>query len=410
MLYLIRLLRFTACVVLSALSLPALAANSAPAFTPLEALGEKLFFDASLSEPRGMSCATCHDPAKAFQGNNHSSIAALAKGSREDQFGTRNVPTLLYALFSPPFHFVKEKNEKGEIAYNPVGGQFLDGRAATLAKQIEGPLLSPREMNNASKEQVVQKVREGVNANEFKKLFGAGIFADDTKAFAAIGTALQAYEKSAVFRPFSSKFDAVLAGKETFTPLEAEGFKLFKDTEKGNCLACHVGDEKSKRPHDWLFTDFSYDAFGAPRNAAIPDNNNPEYVDLGLCDRDDFKTHPPKGVDLKTLCGAFKVPTLRNIAVTGPYMHNGVFKTLRDVVAFYATRDTDPARWYPKNREGGVQKFDDVPEAYRANINTEEAPYDRKAGEMPRLNDAEIDALVAFLSTLTDKPFQKTGD
>lgn len=403
-------LRFTACLALALgcalASLPLHATENAPTFTPLEALGEKLFFDTNLSEPRGMSCATCHDPAKAFQGNNASSIAALAKGSREGQFGTRNVPTLLYALFSPPFHFAAEKNEKGEVEHNPVGGQFLDGRAATLATQAEGPLLNAREMNNASKEQVVQKVREGATADDFKKLFGKAVFNNTDTAFAAIGKALQAYEKSAVFRPFSSKFDAVLAGKDTFTPLEAEGFKLFKDPEKGNCLACHVGNEKSKKPHDWLFTDFSYDAFGAPRNGAIPDNKNPDYVDLGLCDREDFKTHPPKGVELKNLCGAFRVPTLRNIAVTGPYMHNGVFKTLRDVVAFYATRDTDPARWYPKNREEGVQKFDDVPEAYRANINTQEAPYDRKPGETPRLNDAEIDALVAFLNTLTDKPFR----
>ncbi len=119
-----------------------------------------------------------------------------------------------------------------------------------------------------------------------------------------------------------------------------------------------------------------------------------------MCKRPGIAAISPAGFDVDSLCGAFKVPTLRNVAVTGPYLHNGVFTKLRDVVAFYATRDTNPARWYPKAK----QKFNDLPSKYRDNVNIEEVPYDRKIGEKPRLNEAEIDAIVAFLETLTDRP------
>jgi len=128
-----------------------------------------------------------------------------------------------------------------------------------------------------------------------------------------------------------------------------------------------------------------------PRNRAILANRDSAFFDLGLCG--------PARIDLTdpSICGAFKVPTLRNVAITGPYFHNGRFQTLREVVDFYVTRDTNPERWYP-----GGNKFDDLPPQYRGNVNTEEVPYDRHPGESPRLNPEEIDALVAFLGTLTD--------
>ncbi len=90
-----------------------------------------------------------------------------------------------------------------------------------------------------------------------------------------------------------------------------------------------------------LFTDFSYDNLGVPRNAAIPANDDPTYFDLGLCGpfRDDLAT-------ARDLCGAFKVPTLRNIALTAPYFHNGRFATLAQALAFYVRRDTNPEEWY----------------------------------------------------------------
>lgn len=371
--------------------------------SPQELLGKKLFEDTNLSEPKGVACASCHMPEKGFQGNNGSRIAALALGSRPEHFGTRNVPTASYAMFSPAFHFEAEKNDEGETEYTPVGGQFLDGRANTLADQAGGPLLNEKEMNNSSKAAVIEKIKAASYAGLVKKVYGEHVFDDSEKAFAQISTAIAAFENTKAFAPFSSKFDRVLEGKAQFTKLEAKGFALFKDPKKGNCISCHVGDEKSKNPRDWLFTDFTYDNLGVPRNKDIPENADSNYYDLGLCKQPDIEKTAPKGFDIDSLCGAFKVPTLRNLSLTGPYGHNGYFKTLRDVVKFYATRDTKPELWYPKNADGSIHKFDDVPAKYADNVNTEEVPYDLKPGDKPYLNDADIDALVAFLQTLTDK-------
>lgn len=370
--------------------------------TDQQLLGKRLFEDTNLSEPRGMSCASCHQPDKAFQGNNGSRIAALAKGSREEHFGTRNVPSIAYASFTPSFHFSKEKDEEGKEEWVASGGQFLDGRASDLASQAEGPLLNEKEMNNASKAMVVGKVKAGAYAGLMKKLYGDHAFDSTDQAFANIAAAIASFEMTPAFAPFASKFDRVLEGRDRFTDLEAKGFALFKDTQKGNCLACHVGDVDSKNPRDWLFTDYTYDNLGIPRNRNIPENADANYYDLGLCNQKGIESKAPDGVDVAALCGAFKVPTLRNIALTAPYGHNGYFDNLRDVVKFYATRDTNPKLWYAKNADGMTKKYDDLPKKYRSNVNVSEVPYDRKAGERPRLNDEEIDALVAFLKTLSD--------
>ena len=140
-----------------------------------------------------------------------------------------------------------------------------------------------------------------------------------------------------------------------------------------------------------------------PRNPAIPANADPTVFDLGLCKRPGIETVLRKEIKLDSLCGQFKVPTLRNVAITGPYYNNGAFASLRDAVAFYATRDVDPKRWYPKLKTGEVDKFNDLPGAYKDAVNSEEVPYDRRQGQKPRLGDRDIDALVAFLKTLTDK-------
>ena len=368
-----------------------------------ELLGKRIFEDTSMSEPRGQACASCHEPKKAFQGNNHSPIASLAQGSNPGSFGTRNVPTLMYAALTPAFSFVAEKNEEGKIENTPTGGLFLDGRADTLPEQAAGPLLNKVEMNNPSKEAVVAKLKQANYAPLFEKVYGAKVLDDTDGAFDKAMAAIAAFESTSRFMPFTSKFDAYLQGKEQLTAEEAKGFELFKDKEKGNCLACHAGKEDSHDPHEWAFTDYTYDGFGAPRNMDVPANIDPKYYDMGLCQRDGIKKLLPKGMKATELCGAFKVPTLRDIALTGPYMHNGVFNSLRDVVKFYATRDTNPELWYPKDAHGKPQKFNDLPRAYHENVNVKEVPYNRKPGEKPALDDAEIDAIVAFLNTLTDR-------
>jgi cytochrome c peroxidase len=171
---------------------------------------------------------------------------------------------------------------------------------------------------------------------------------------------------------------------------------LFEDPKKGNCAECHI----SQRGNDGSapqFSDFGLIALGLPRNPAIPRNADPRWFDLGLCG--------PLRVDLhdrKEYCGRFRTPTLRNVATRHTFFHNGVFHTLREAVAFYATRDTNPERWFPRDQNGVVQKFNDLPKEYWKNIDVEDAPLDRHLGDVPALNDAEIDDIVVFLGTLTD--------
>jgi cytochrome c peroxidase len=353
-----------------------------------ELIGKRLFFDTSLSEPRGMSCASCHNPDTAFAGNNGSTVG-VAMGSRAGVLGIRNTPTVMYAGFAP--HFAVVTTDDGPT---PTGGQFLDGRVDTLAAQAKGPLTSPTEMNNPSAEAVVAKVAMSGYASLLRQQYGDSLFSRPAAAFDAIAEALQAFEQTARFHPFSSRYDGYIAGKTQFSDAELRGMKLFFDPEKGNCVACHAAKPESRDPKDSLFTDFTFDNLGVPRNSAIPANADANFYDLGLCGP---KRTPPS--DDPSLCGAFKVPTLRNVALKQAFMHNGYFKQLRDVIAFYATRDTDPARWYP-----GGDKFNDLPPAYRSNVNTTEVPYNRKPGEQPALKEREIDDLYAFLQTLTDQP------
>ena len=367
----------------------------------VQLLGKRIFEDASLSEPRGMACMSCHDPRHAFQGNNGSRIAAVALGSRPDHFGTRKVPTLMYKAYSPPFGFYKDEDE-GENKLEAKGGQFWDGRAADLADQVSGPLTNPDEMNNPSLEAAAAKIKDGDYAALARSVLGADLFDDPKAAMGKLATAVAAYEQSERFAPFASKFDDWLRGKVQLSALEQRGYRVFIDPKRGNCLACHAGKTDSKDPTDWLFTDFTYDAFGLPRNPALPANADPQHFDLGLCQQPGLAAKLPKEIELKSLCGAVKVPTLRNVAVSGPYFHNGSFASLRDAVAIYATRDTDPAHWYP-HVKGGVDKYDDLTEEAKANVNVKEVPYDRKPGQKPRLDNGDIDALVAFLRTLTDK-------
>ena len=369
--------------------------------TDVQLLGKRIFEDANLSEPRGMSCMSCHAPEHAFQGNNGSSIAAVAVGSRPDQFGVRKAPTIMYKTFNPAFAFYKDMDQGKEVV-ELKGGQFWDGRAIDLVDQVAGPLLNPVEMNNPSPEAVVEKVKSGGYADLVRAVYGEDAFADPKAAMDNLSKAVFAYEATERFAPFSSKFDDALRGKAKLTPLEARGLALFTEPKAGNCTACHAGKPESKDPTDWIFTDFTYVAPGAPRNPAIPANADATHFDLGLCQRPGLAALLPKETTRESLCGKFKVPTLRNVAVAGPYFHNGVFKTLREAVAFYATRDTDPGHWYPKLAGGEVDKFDDMPSLDKANIDRE-VPYDRKPGQRPRLSDADIDALVAFLNTLTDK-------
>jgi cytochrome c peroxidase len=354
----------------------------------LARLGDKIFHDTSLSSSGRMACATCHDAAHAFAGADHRAVPlggpALATP------GLRNAPTLKYLAWNPAFSFDAEGA--------PVGGMDRDGRATGFADQARGPLLAPFEMGNASSDEVVAKMKRADYADEFRRLFGAKAFDDTAQALESALLAVQQYQRedTATFAPFSSKYDAWLAGEAELSEQEARGLHLFEDPQKGNCAACHP----SRRAADGtppLFTDFTYDNVGVPRNPEIPANTDPKYYDLGVCGslRTDLS-------DRRDLCGLFKVPTLRNVALTAPYFHNGRFNTLREAVEFYVRRDTNPEEWYPTGADGAVRKYDDLPPEYARNVNTDEVPYDRHPGDLPALSPSEIDDVVAFLQTLTD--------
>ena len=356
--------------------------------TAAAALGEKVFFDSSLSASGKMSCGTCHMPASAHS-TGDPDLVVPSGGVALDTPGFRNSPSLRYLQRNPTFFFDGEGT--------PTGGFNRDGRASSLADQARRPFVAPWEMANATTDDVIAKLRTRPYADEFRRVFGSAIFDDPNAAFDRLVFAVAQFQKEDPgFASFDSKYDLFLAGRAKLTERELQGLALFNDPGKGNCAACHPSGRGSDGSPP-LFTDFTYDNLGVPRNAAIPANDDPSYYDMGLCGP--FRTDLSNRLDL---CGAFKVPTLRNVAVTAPYFHNGRFKTLRDVVAFYVRRDTNPEEWYPRDAEGNVRKFDDLPVEYHANVNVTEVPYNRKPGDAPALTPAEIDLVVEFLNTLTD--------
>ncbi len=384
------------------------AAIDEASLTPRERLGLRLFFDASLSEPAGQACASCHDPRRAFTGNN-STMIGVALGSRSDQFGTRDAPTVMYLATAPRFGSIE--NDGKPV---PAGGLFWDGRADTLEEQARQPFFNPVEMNNADTPALISKVAKSTYANGFRKEWGESIFDDPEAALDAVAASIAAFERTSVFQPFTSKFDFVMRGEAKFTAQEQRGLSLFTIRQKGNCAQCHSVDVASRDPQKSLFTDFSYRALGLPRSMRIPKNADPAFIDLGLCERvpvslakDHKHGKPPAGVtplpgitplpNDPAACGLFKTPTLRNITLTAPYMHNGFFDNLRDAVEFYATRDTDPARWFPEGK-----KFNDLPAQYHANVDVDTPPYQRRPNQRPQLTNEEIDDIEAFLYTLTD--------
>ena len=376
-----------------ALALGALPAGAAtPALSPQAAAGRQVFFDARLSNPPGTACVSCHDPQLGWGGNNRSR-SGVAAGSTPDALGGRNSPTIGYAAFVPAFHV---KREKGEV--KAIGGLFWDGRADSLEAQARGPLFAPLEMNLANESELAQRLRDAPYAAELRAAFGLAESADDAQWARTGYAALAAYQRSPEVSPFSSKYDAVLRGQAKWSPQEARGRRWFLDPAKGNCAACHEVAQRSKNPAEHLFTDFTYDTLGLPRNPAIPANADAAFFDLGLCGpaRQRPETLPA------SVCGAFRVPTLRNVAKRPFLFHNGSFTDLADSVRFYVQRDTNPGRWFPRDASGRVQRFNDLPMAQRKHVNRDEAPYDRKPGQRPRLSEREISDLVAFLKTLDD--------
>ena len=372
-------------------SSPATASATAmPAPTPtpptLAQVGDKLFEDPSLSASGKLACASCHAEAS---GHADAAGGFLPLGGADGTHqGLRSSPSLRYLDQAGAFAIDTQGRARG--------GLFWDGCANSRAEQARGPLFNPDEMANADVAALAARLRALPYAADLRASAGLPAAATDDQLVDAATTALARYQaEDAKFHPFTSKFDAVQDGSATFTAQEQRGLNLFNDPQHGNCASCHDSRPSPIQAGNTraLFTNFSYHALGAPRNQSQA-TANPAFFDLGLCG--------PQRSDLAgraELCGQFRVPTLRNVALTAPYFHNASFATLEDVVTFYATRDTDPARWYSVVA-GQAQVYDDLPAAYRANVERG-APFGRP-GQPPALSAQDVTDIVAFLRTLSD--------
>lgn len=352
-----------------------------------EKLGELLFFDSSLSKNRTQSCSSCHSPELGFvDPRSNASGRAVSLGDDGKSLGDRNTPTASYAVYTPRFH----QGEKGVYK----GGMFLDGRRAHLQEQAGDPLLNPIEMGMPDKESVIERVKENaVYLESFAALFGAAIFEDSEKAYEALTESLAAFEKTDEFAPFDSKYDRYLRGEVELTEQEDLGMTLFFSSQFTNCNLCHQLKKTPGRKGE-TFSNYEYHNIGVPINQKVRELNK---VSAGF--RDTGLLSNPQ-VTSTVEAGKFKVPTLRNTAVTGPYMHNGVFRDLRTVVLFYNKYNSRSAKRQINPESGGQWQAAEVVE----NLSSKEL----ETG--PALDDRKIDALVAFMETLTDKRYEHLLD
>ncbi|XUX00404.1 MAG: cytochrome c peroxidase [Dehalogenimonas sp.] len=370
--------------------LHSISAQSGDGLTPIQQLGKNIFFDTKLSKPAGQSCATCHDPGSGFADPNG---GAVSQGAVPSRLGERNAPSVSYVMFSPALHF-DPTIRPGVMEGMYVGGLFWDGRADDLEEQARGPFLNPLEMHNPDMKQVVLAVRQSDYADLFRDVFGKKAFEDFDQAYIYISEAIAAYERSAEVNSFTSKFDYWKKGLATLNESEMSGYMLFTNTTMmgAKCINCHaVSADEILSPS--LFTNFGYQNVGAPANPELPfyflnKTLNPagtSYVDRGLGDY--LRSIGVLEADAAKQDGKFKIPSLRNCAVTAPYEHNGVFTTLKEVVMFNNTRDVASAGWPPS----------EVPQ----NVHRHMPPMPRTFGQLG-LTDQQVDDIVAFLGTLTD--------
>ncbi len=386
------------------------------ALSPVEELGQNLYFDANLSGTHpdavaeGQSCSSCHDPDFGFV--DPDSELPVSEGVIPGLFGDRNSPSAAYAMYAPILYF-------DEVEGLWIGGQFWDGRATgavlgdPLADQALGPFLNPVEMANVSKTEVIADVRISDYAGLFEEVWGKNSLKNVKKAYDKVALSIAAFERTELFAPFSSKYDAYLQAclenggnmndcaqgiglaAETagaiFTGQEWRGMQLFMGENNNNgilepgegamCSACHVA-EWTPDPGNvvvplWspdgsvppMFTDFTFDNLGAPRNTEFPLSATGVDLGLGVTVNDPDEN------------GKFKVMSLRNIGLTAPYAHHGLFKTLREITHFYNTRDVEKEGWA-------------APE-YPATMNTAEL------GNLG-LSVGEENAIASFMETLSD--------
>lgn len=359
--------------------------QTAPAKTALNKaeLGQALYFDTNLSANRTQSCATCHAPEAGFADPRDNGVkGAVSLGDDGKSLGDRHAPSAAYAMFSPDF----------QLGNNGIykGGQFHDGRENDLAGQAGGPPTNPIEMGLTSKAMAVSRLQENpIYVDNFTALYGNNIFADHDKAYAAMADSIAAFERTELFAPFDSKYDRFLKGEAELTAAEELGRTLFFSQQFTNCNLCHQLKPNPGAEQE-TFSNYEYRNIGVPVNTAVRAVNGvaADHIDHGLLDN--------PAVNDPAQDGKFKTPTLRNVAITGPYMHNGVFQDLRTVVLFYNKYNSRSAKRQINPETGEQWAAPEVPQTL-----------DMKELETgPALNDQRIDALVAFMKTLTDKRYE----
>jgi cytochrome c peroxidase len=367
----------------------------------LAQLGEKIFHDPAMSASGRQSCASCHDPARSYGPPNARDVQLGGLDMKTPAF--RPPPSLAYLYTQDPFGIGPAVAEQDDAI--PLDQLAQQARADPRASKTAGvstvaamvPMMNPAEMANTDVYSVGAKLARAPYRDMFKPLFGADILNNPALLFIEAMSALSRFQvESASFHRFDSKYDHWLEGKARLTHTEMRGLRLFNDPAKGNCAACHLS-QPSKDGLPPLFTDTEYEALGVPRNTRLAANRDPRFFDMGLCG--------PLRKDLAKqtqYCGMFLTPTLRNSARRGTYFHNGVYHDLKQVLDFYNLRDVRPERIYPRDGSGRVVKYDDLPARLHANIDTADAPFDRKPGDQPALTDGEIGDIIAFLHTLDD--------
>ncbi|WP_415774511.1 cytochrome-c peroxidase [Paraburkholderia sp. J94] len=389
----------------------------------LAQIGKQIFYDPLLSASGTQSCASCHSPQHAYGPPN--ALSVQLGGEHLTLAGYRPPPSLTYlyrqANFSigpdpvdmdtTPVSLADTAQQAQGVARAqknagvapaapamvPQGGLFWDGRADTLQAQAMGPLFNPVEMANTSEAEVAQKLQRAGYAEQLKKLFGPAMMRSPVMLVDEAMSAVSRYQiEDASFHEFNSKYDEWLEGKARLSKTELRGLRLFNNPDKANCAGCHL----SKPGRDGLpplFTDTQYEALGVPRNPALAQNKDPKFFDMGVCGpyRQDIASQTQ-------YCGMFLTPTLRNVATRQTFFHNGVYHDLKQVMDFYNLRETSPEKIYPRDAAGKVEKYNDLPAKYAANVDIADAPFDRKFGDKPAMTDQDIDDIIAFLKTLND--------
>jgi len=415
----------------------------------IELLGKLMLYDKQLSVNRNEACAFCHTPETGFTGpvSELNRTTGSYPGSVRTRFSNRKPQSHAYAPLSPVLHY---NPGQGDL----VGGNFWDMRATgrrlgnPAAEQAEGPPTNPVEMGLPDLACAVYRAAKRPYRAVFESVWGPQAFAiawprdvepvcsrpgpsapgapmpvrlgalDRGRAsatFDQMAQSIAGYEASAEVTAFTSKFDAVLAGKAKFTTQEQVGYDLFRG--KAHCNACHRDGGPGEDP---LFTDFTASNIGTPANPRLPyyaesrpdalgyiaNPSGSAFVDGGV---GNFLTNrhllsQPSAVDqqwVKLASGnqaRIQVPTLRNVdkrpspAFVKAYMHNGYFTSLKAVVHFYNTRDALP-RCQPHDAGEGTKCWP-APES-TDNMNTS------RVGRLG-LSDAEEDAIVSFMQTLND--------